>query len=332
MSRAAVEPARETASWSGLRAYLSERFPVPTMLLISAALALGAYAAGQSEALRHGAPLVLDGAAWGGVVLVFSFLLLLRVLDEHKDFAVDSETRPDRPVQRGLVSLGQLKVLGGLAFGLQVLLAAPYGAVPALLYAGVLVYVGLMFVEFFAPEWLGSRIFLYALSHTIVVVLLVVALAARFALRQGLALSPETWAFGGLGFIGFLAVDVLRKIWAPESEVEGIDSYSKRIGLRRSAALATGVLVVGGLLAGWIGWRLGGGYVWIAVVALVTTWGAVEVHRFAARPSADRESRLQAVAGVHLLVTFLGVAVVAAVQGGVVLAFGEHALTLRGWV
>jgi hypothetical protein len=52
-----------------LREYLAERFPVPVTLVLSAAIGAAAYATAQGATLRAGAPLLLDGAALGGVVM-----------------------------------------------------------------------------------------------------------------------------------------------------------------------------------------------------------------------------------------------------------------------
>ncbi len=301
-----------------LREYLAERFPVPVTLVLSAAIGFAAYAAAQGATLRAGAPLLIDGAAIGGVFMSFLFLFLLRVYDEHKDYDQDLATRPDRPVQRGLITLAQLRTLGAVAVAAQVALALPYGLEAAAVYGVVLGYSVLMYVEFFAREWLSARLVWYALSHTLVMSLLALALGMRFTLRADVALPVELIGFLVLSIPAFLSIDVLRKIYAPENEIDGVDTYSKAIGYRGSALLASALLVADAAIAGWLGVRLGGSFAWVAVCIALTAWAVYECFAFARRPVADRQKRLELVAGVHLLVLFFGIAVVAGVEHGAV--------------
>lgn len=311
------------------REYLAERFPVPVTAMLSLGTGLGAYACAQQASIAAGAPLVLDGTAFGGCLMAFLFLLHLRVFDEHKDFQIDAETRPDRPVQRGVVSLGQLKVLGAIAITGQVALALLPGVSTGWLYAIPLAYSVLMLYEFFAPEWLSARIALYALTHTFVMVLVAWALGARALGTADLAaVPPALWGFLALNVTAFIGVDVLRKTWAPESEVEGLDSYSSRFGPRKAAVIGALVIVASAVAGGYTGWQLGGRAVWLAVVAAVTLWGLATIRSYAVEPTVKRAKMLEAVAGVHLLALFFGVAVVAAVQHGVAIGIASHGFTL----
>jgi|GEM_PF-303123 len=304
-----------------VRVYLAERFPVPVTLLLSLATAAGAVASSQAAAVRSGQPVVFDAALWGGVALVFLYLFHLRVFDEHKDFAVDAKTRPDRPVQRGIVSLAELRAVGAIAVGLELAIAFGAGPRAGLWYLVPFAYSLLMYVEFFAPRWLGARIHWYALSHTLCMPLLAVAVAMRLGAETA-AWTPELLAFAGLNLTAYLGVDVLRKTWAPDSEVDGLDSWSRRLGLARAARLGIGILAASATLAAFIGWRLGGGPVWLGVVLAATVWGASVVRRFAAAPTAEAEGGLVLVAGLHILILFVGLAVVAALSTGAVFAAG----------
>ncbi|RMH41839.1 MAG: hypothetical protein D6689_10035 [Deltaproteobacteria bacterium] len=301
---------------SRFRAYLAERFPVPVTAALAAAVAAGAYAAAQADALRAGAPLSVDGALAGGAVCAFLFLFLLRVFDEHKDFEHDAATRPDRPVPRGLVTLEQLRAVGAVAVAMQVAIAAAAGPRAALLYLAVLAYSGLMFVEFFAPAWLSARIGLYAVSHSAVMSVLAVALGARYAAS---AVAPaDLAAYAAAMLPAFVAVDVLRKTWAPEAEIAGVDSYSRRLGVRGAGALGGALLAASAVAGGWVGVRLGGGAGWLAGIAAVTAWGWIEIARFCRRPAASGHKRLETVAGVHALAVAAGPAIAAAVAHGAV--------------
>lgn len=324
------DSARRSLSLAGLGTYLAERFPVPLMLTLALAVALGSYAAGQAALLEAGMPLLVDGTGLGGVALVFLFLLHLRVFDEHKDHALDAATRPDRPVQRGLVTLGQLRVLGAAAITLELILAFAAGPVPGALYLAVIGYSVLMLFEFFARDWLAARIHWYALSHTLVMGLMTVALAARFTVRAEVGVPLEVWLLAALNVSCAIGIDVLRKTWAPVSEVEGLDSYTKLLGIGGAVRLGAAVVLVSAALGGWVGWRMGGGPVWLAIDALIALWGLSELRGFARQPVPKRAKRLEGVAGVQLLGLFFGIAVIAAVQNGVLLAVADHAWILGG--
>ncbi|HUH05617.1 MAG TPA: UbiA family prenyltransferase [Kofleriaceae bacterium] len=321
-------PAPTRSFWSSFAEYLGERFPVPVTLLLSVATALGAYATAQAEIIRAGnAPLIIDGTALAGCLMIFLFLFHLRVFDEHKDYQLDAETRPDRPVQRGVITLGQLKVLGAIAAAGQIALALAAGPKLAALYAIPMAYSLLMYVEFFARDWLAARIGWYAISHTVVMCLLALVLGVRYA-DGAFGVPPALWGFVALNLTSFLSVDVLRKIWAPPTEVDGLDSYSKRYGIPRACSLGAALIVASAAIAGWTGWNLGGRIGWLAVVAAVTAWGLFEIRGFAAAPTVKREKRLELVAGMHLLVLFLGLVVLAGVIGGAAIGIGDHYVTV----
>lgn len=307
-----------------LKAYCSERFPVVVTLLLGLALTAASSATAQQQTLHAGSPLLVDGTTLGGCLMVFFFLFHLRVFDEHKDYEIDAATRPERPVQRGLITLDQLKLLGVLAVLAQIALAVAPGLEIAAYYAIPLFYSVLMFYEFFVGEWLSARIFLYGLTHTIVMSLLALALAVRFSIRANVGISTAVWGLLALCVTAFFAVDTLRKTWAPETEREGLDSYTKKFGIAGAGWIDATLIAASAGLGAWLGWLLGGRYVWLAVVAVVTLWGLAEIFGFVRKPEAKREKRLELVAGMHLLVIFIGLAVVAAASNGVVFGFADH--------
>jgi 4-hydroxybenzoate polyprenyltransferase len=285
------------------RQYLAERFPVPVTLLLAVATAAAA------TAVARPGVLVVDATALGGVALMFLLLFHLRVFDEHKDFAQDAATRPDRPVQRGVVTLGQLKVAGAIAIGLQLLIGGWWWLLP-------LGYSVLMLFEFFAPRWLERRYPIYAVSHSAITSAVTLALV----MRAGGALRLDTVVLAGLALASTFSIDVLRKTWAPVHELDGVDSWSKQLGIRRAGGLGIALLGLAGACAAHLGWYAGGGPIWIAVVALVTGWSARGIRRFVAAPTPAAEKHLQVVAGVHYLVTWTGIAVCAAAAHGLELS------------
>jgi hypothetical protein len=259
------------AQW---RAYLRERFPIPVTLALAFATA---YA---SDAIAG------RGAGWElarGTALMFLLLFHLRVFDEHKDAALDAATRPDRPVQRGLVTLRELAVAGGVAMLAEVALGGTWWALP-------LGYSMLMLLEFGAPKWLERHYALYAISHSAITSAVCVSLVE---LAGGAGAAPMI-VLGALALCSTMSIDVLRKTWAPSSEIDGVISWSKLLGIRGASGLGAGLLVGAGACVAWLA-----NEVWVP--AAVTLVCILLIAQFARKPTVRGEKMLQAVAGLHYL-------------------------------
>src|SRR5688572_13248829 len=135
-----------------LSAYLAERFPV----LGHGLLIVAYYSSNQflARALTTpGRPMHYDLTSLLGAVTLFCFFFHLRVFDEHKDYAEDVIHHPDRVLQRGVITLGDLKILGGIAIALEIVLSAVRGA-PALAAWGLaFAFSLLMLKELVARRW-----------------------------------------------------------------------------------------------------------------------------------------------------------------------------------
>jgi len=306
----AVPPTSPVARW---REYLAERFPVPVTLLLAAATAAAVAVAAQAGA----ATFVIDASdVAAGTLLMFLLLFHLRVFDEHKDFEQDARTRPDRPVQRGLVSLGELKVAGAITIGLELVIALAAAGPAGLWWLLPLGYSVLMLFEFGAKHWLERHYAVYAISHSAITSVVCVALVMMVAPSAGAASAPHLAVLAVLALASTFAIDVLRKTWAPASEIEGVDSWSKLVGRGRAAVIGAALLAIAGGAAGWLGWEAGGRWGWLGFVVAVTGWGIATIRGFAKDPTVKREKLLQVVAGVHYLTIWIGLAVIAAIALG----------------
>jgi len=302
-----------TSPLTAFRTYLAERFPVPVTLLLSAATAGAAIAVIELPLLAAGHPFVVERHLATFTLLMFLLLFHLRVFDEHKDHAQDAATRPDRPVQRGLVTLRQLKVAGAIAIALELAIAAAHGGRGAAWWLLPLGYSVLMLFEFFAPHWLARRYGLYAVSHSAITSMV----CAAFVLGAGAPTSTALWVLCVMALASTFSIDVLRKTWMPANEIDGVDSWSKLIGLRAAGVLGATLLAIAAGCATWLGWRVGGGPVFAAVAGLITGWAAFEIRKFVRAPTAKGEKNLQVVAGVHYLIVWLGLPIAAMIAHGV---------------
>lgn len=334
--RASPYPARvqvtpDASLGARLWAYLQERFPPGSLVVFSAVTVLSAaaaVAAGTGRALGVDPGLALLAGAH------LLTLLLLRLLDEFKDFERDSRAYPDRVLSRGVVTLATLRPLTWLVGALALGCSAALGPAPLALHALVLAFALLMAREFFVGDLLRKDVFVYAATHQpinpLITVWLLVGVGARGArLDDLMAHLPNVlgWYLLAQIALGF-GFEIARKLWTPEEErPDLVDSYSSHaIGPRGAGALAlvlllagtgaTSMFVVKTTLPLWVH----------AAVALCALLCVLTVGKFAAKPFAGASKKLQGAVGLGSLLLHIGLI------AGAWRAFGASAgLGSWGW-
>lgn len=180
--------------------------------------------------------------SWSSTDLLFGFavaahLLVLRVLDEHKDFEDDLVAHPNRVLQSGIVSLSELKVLGGIAASVTLLATIFSGSVEAFqAWACLMVWTTLMYYEMFCATWLKRHLFLYSLTHLFVVPLMMVwasALSSSEAFH-----SPQLPWIAGIAFTNAFIFEFLRKTKGRDEEISNVESFSGNWGIRGAVLAA----------------------------------------------------------------------------------------------
>jgi 4-hydroxybenzoate polyprenyltransferase len=223
--------------------YQKERFPLVAYVPLIAAFS---FAAVGYSALGRGP---VTGLGWRQTLVAFltslMFFLQLRLADEFKDFEDDLRYRPYRPVQRGLVKLGELALVGVACAPLQLLLALwlSMGLLPLL--AIVWSYLLLMTKEFFVPRWLKRHPLLYLLSHMVITPLIFLFASACDWTTSGYNRPSKglLWMMA-VGYCNGMVVEIGRKVRAPEDEETGVETYSSLWG-RRNAVLVWLAAIVG---------------------------------------------------------------------------------------
>jgi len=143
-------------------AWVRERFPVANAPLI-ALVYLAALMAGRAAVRR---PPALGALAVAGYVGALAFFLMLRALDDIADYDSDCVDHPDRLLQRGVVTRGDLQRVAAAALAVQlaVALIADRGVGRVTLWWLVsLAYVALALRDFFAAGALATRPLLHRL-------------------------------------------------------------------------------------------------------------------------------------------------------------------------
>lgn len=289
------------ALWRRLWIYQNERFPMGRTALLVAV-----FSAAGISASAHFSGRALPG--WPAFALAFGITLALffhlRVFDEIKDAEDDAKYRPERPIPRGLVSQGLIVRIGLVtaAAALGVCLAAERSALGLLLLAWG--WMLLMGFEFFVPHWLRTHPAAYLVSHMAIMPLIDLFVTGvewtpHGAAPAGLAL------FLALSFVNGCILEFGRKLWAPEHERAGVDSYSALYGPERAASVWMGCIVVAlGLLTA-TGFATGAPLVTFGIGILAAICVLHVGLAYRRTPTLAREKAVDNAAGLWVLVCYL---------------------------
>ncbi len=310
MSEAAAASKVKRRFGARLWEYQAERFPVFRHGVLIAAF--GASAVCLSALLRGAAPGWL--ALVVAVLVLFGLFFQLRVADEHKDNEDDTKYRPERPVPRGLVTLGELR---GVAIGVgfaQIALTAwlDWKLIGLLLL--VWAYMAVMTKEFFVPAWLKKQPIVYMVSHMAIMPLIDLYATACDWLPVGVALHEDfgltLGAFLSLSLVNGSVIEIARKSWAPAMEREGVETYSRLWGAGRAGVVVMSIVLVGLALAAFVNVRSGASIWFLAVLMAVTMYAAWTAIDYAGTPTEKTVRRMETGTALFVLGNYvlLGVA------------------------
>lgn len=165
-----------------------------------------------------------------GTWIVWSILLVLRVLDEHKDYESDLVAHPERRLQKGELSLSDLRKVAfffsATSFLLIVVIAL---RVQVLIALGALIFwIFLMTKEFFVHRWLFERLFLYSVSHLLVSPFLIYFSATLVGTQN----NANIIFMMAISFFSAFSYEVARKIKGTDEENLKEMNYVNAYGVR----------------------------------------------------------------------------------------------------
>lgn len=249
------------------------------------------------------------GFAWepvrlaAGFAVVWLVFLHMRMFDEVKDYACDREHNPERPLARGLISLGEFGTATLLVLLAELAIASNMGWASFTTMVLVLFFTLMMRMEFFVGDWMRPKLELYAVTHTFSATMLGF-LSFSMATGRQLVAAGEGFALFALGnWFVFNVFEFGRKTFAREEERDGVDSYSLRLGPAGAVALLVGNMLAGyGLLwracssifPAWPGALIGGAGALVVLVILSGIW-------YAARPTVAGAKLYRGVVTLYLL-------------------------------
>ncbi len=291
---------REAPYSTRLRLYLGQRFP----LLRHGILIFSYFSANQflAQAVTCGdRPMVYNAVSWLNFFMLFCLFFHLRVFDEHKDRDKDLVAYPNRYLSRGVFTYRELWRLGMLALVAEAVIASLAGPAATLTWLVVVGWSLLMYREFFVGKWLQKHIFLYAITHTTIMFcfdMLIWSVTTGLWIWQNNILFV-IYALNGV-FVAF-TFEFARKIRVPEDENEMVDSYSKHIGPFGAAYLVLGVMTGATICTAIVGWCLGLGKGFLALLAVLLAFGSVGIVRFRLSPTRRTARLVEVYSSLHIV-------------------------------
>lgn len=178
-----------------------------------------------------------------GIITILSLFFLVRILDEFKDKEEDAMYRKELPVPRGLISFKELRYMGFAALIIQVLCILFFQLPMIWIYAIVLIYLALMTVEFFIPEWLKENPIAYLTSHMFIIPIIDLYSSGLDWLLEGHKPHLGLLIFFIVSYLNGLVLEFGRKIKSPNDEKEGVKTYSFLYGPNKATYIWLGILL-----------------------------------------------------------------------------------------
>ncbi len=285
---------------SRLLVYQAERFPLGRTSLLVAVFSAASVSVSAHLAGRAAPGLATYAAAF---VVTFLFFFQLRVLDEIKDAEDDARFRPERPIPRGLVTLRLIVVLGLASLPIAVAACVAIDARLLVLLVVAWGWMGLMTAEFFAPEWLKARPFVYMASHMLVMPAIDLVLTGFEWVPRGQA-PAGLILFLMLSFSNGCVLEVGRKLWAPANEREGVETYSALLGVRRAGSMWIGFVAVALALLVCVGFTTGAPLATGAIGSVAAAYTIAAGLRYRADPTPERQAKVDSAAGLWVFACY----------------------------
>ena len=298
----------ETPFITRLNAYLAERFPLHSHICMVVIYFL----ANQFLAQVLGNPNDPLRIGWFtpvGMLFLFCIFFHLRVFDEHKDYDEDIVHYPGRILSRGLITLGNLKALAAAAIATEIACALLSGWAALVAVAVSIAFSWLMLHEFFVRKWLKSHFIIYAFAHMLIMPMLTATIFSFTTQRPFWEAPWLFWAYAVADFFAFANWEISRKIRVPEDEIEGVESYSKHLGIYKAGYVAMGLRVLNTALAWIVGIYLGLGIFYYSGLVLLFLACVVGFLRFRLNTTRKTAKELEAYGGGYIIMFYLILAV-----------------------
>lgn len=282
--------------------YQAERFPV-----LKTATLLAAFSAASINVSAFLAGRDLPGLATylAAFIVLFIIFFQLRACDEVKDAEDDRLYRPERPIPRGLVTQRLIVSIAIAAIPVAALTAYALSPWMLLPLAAVWLWLALMTVEFGVPDWLKARPMLYLVSHMLIMPIIdFFVTGCEWLVRDG-APPPGLWLFLALSFVNGCVLEIGRKLYAPQNERPGVETYTALFGVSRATMIWLGALTLSLLLLVAVGFAVSAPTPIIATGVVAYMAVTVLALRFRASPDDKMQKLIDAAAGLWVFVCYM---------------------------
>lgn len=281
--------------------YQKERFPLGQTGLLVGFFTAATLSVSSQLAGRPLPALWTFIAIWASVLIIF---FQMRACDEYKDLETDRKYRPERPIPRGLVSLKTIIVIALLASLVAIASTAAVSTQLLLPLALVWVWLFVMTKEFWVAEWLISKPFLYLVSHMAIMPIIDLYISAAEWMEFGVHPPYGLWIFLALSFLNGCVLEFGRKIWAPENERDGVETYSRLLGPVRAVWIWTGFCAVAGVCLIVVANILQAA-LWVGIPAILTLlYIIITAQKFASAPTPALQKRIENLAGLWVVMCY----------------------------
>ena len=291
--------------------YQKERFPllayIPLMFVFGFSSVSYSLHLGNHNAVL--ADIGLPQAITAMVTTLFWFMLM-RIADEHKDYEEDKEFRPYRPVQRGLVTLKELRIIGIVLILIQVSLSIWVDWRLLGMLGLVFIWFTLMSFEFGVGKWLKARPTLYLFSHMLILPFIDLYATSVEWLPRGGMITFGIVLYMISSFCDGTVVEVGRKLRAKENEEYGVDTYTQIWGPKRAMIVWMICLTISGTSTILAGFQIRVGFIIFAVLAPIYLYALYTAFKFAKDPTPKNAKIFTILPGawmilMHLMLGFL---------------------------
>jgi 4-hydroxybenzoate polyprenyltransferase len=213
--------------------YQKERFPVVAYGSYVFAIAFATYCFVSAEYIRFS---LIESFVFNWKILLVMFFvgllqfLMVRIIDEFKDYEEDCKYRPYRPVPRGLIKLSELKVLFIICALLQIAITAYINLYGLILLALLWLFFFFMSKGFFIKKILDKHILLEVTFDELMMPVLVLYLSI-FPYGRVL-ISKAYLIFLVMTYVVSWIIEIARKVRCKEDEEEGVKTYTAVFGIK----------------------------------------------------------------------------------------------------
>lgn len=210
--------------------YLNEMFPPIERVIVALLLFFEIYFV---LLLNHDVkPSNINISEGVGVFTVFSFLLLLRIADDFKDYETDLKLFKERPLPSGRVKKEDLKVFLMILIPITIILNIAFMN-NIWWFIFLYTYGFLMSMWFFQKSKIQKNLFLALITHNPIVMILNLYILSFTTIKYGLPVTIYTLLLAFTMYFPGLIWEISRKIRAPKEETEYV-TYSSLVGYKKA--------------------------------------------------------------------------------------------------